>query len=214
MFQRNSFHFPSPIHLWCLIVCILFFKNGLISSLLYQVSSVCHQHCSKSSLLRTLNSLWFARELNTGNRPGGERLKVCCVRLSSCFSFMCLGKKHLDCVISRDRLVVIQQRASCSSFLISKEAVHIGNAHRCSVHRSDAYRSSVHRSSVHRNGEHGSSVHRSGVYRISVHRSSVHRSGAHRSSMHRSSVHRSSAHRSSAHRSNVHRISAHRSNVF
>lgn len=35
-------------------------------------------------------------------------------------------RKHLDSVGSRDRLVVIQQRASCSSFLISKGAVHTG----------------------------------------------------------------------------------------
>lgn len=57
-------------------------------------------------------------------------------------------KKHLDYVISRDRLVVIQQRAPCSSFLINKGAVHTGSAHRCSVHRSGVYRSSVHRSGV------------------------------------------------------------------
>lgn len=39
MFQWNPFHFPRPNHLWCLIVCILFFKIGLTSSLLSQVSS-------------------------------------------------------------------------------------------------------------------------------------------------------------------------------
>lgn len=183
MIQWNSFHFPSPNHLWCVIICILFFK---ISSLLSQVSSVCHQNCSKSSLMWTLTSLWFARQLNTGNRPGGERLKVHCVRLSSCFYVS--RRKHLDCVRSRDRRVAIQQRASCSSFLISQGAVHTGSAHRCSVQRSDVYRISVPRSSVHRSSVHGSSMHRNSVHRTSAHRSSAHRSSAHRSSVCRSNV--------------------------
>lgn len=82
-------------------------------------------------------------------------------------------RKHLDSVGSRDRLVVIQQRASCSSFLISKGAVHTGSAHRCSVHRSG----------VHRNGVYGISAHRSGVHRNDVYRISVQRSGVHRSNV-------------------------------
>lgn len=44
MFQWNPFHFPSPDHLWCLIICVLFLKIGLISSLLSQVSSAPKLH--------------------------------------------------------------------------------------------------------------------------------------------------------------------------
>lgn len=44
IFQWNPFYFPSPSHLWCLIICILFFKIGLISSLLSQVSSAPKLH--------------------------------------------------------------------------------------------------------------------------------------------------------------------------